>query len=128
MYSKTEEAASILTQSPRGAAALLRLALQKLCMHLGSKGKNINDDVADLVAKGLPVKVQQALDSVRVIGNNAVHPGQIDTDNPSVAGSLFTLVNLVTDYMISKPNEVAAIYAALPKSAIEAIEKRDGKA
>lgn len=123
-----EEAASILTKSPRGAAALLRLSIQKLCMQLGGKGKNINDDVGALVAKGLPVQVQQALDSVRVVGNNAVHPGQIDTDKPDVAGSLFTLVNLVTDYMISKPKEVQAIYANLPKAAVEAIERRDKSA
>lgn len=123
-----EEAASILAKSPRGAAALLRLCIQKLCIQLGGKGGNINDDVGALVARGLPLQVQQALDSVRVIGNNAVHPGQIDTDNPDVAGSLFALVNLVTDYMISKPQEVQAIYASLPKGAIAAIEKRDKSA
>lgn len=122
-----EEAASILSKSPRGASALLRLGIQKLCVHLGGTGKNINDDIKRLVQKGLPVQVQQALDAVRVIGNNAVHPGQIDADNPEMAGSLFALVNLVTDYMISKPNEVSAIYGDLPQGAIDAIEKRDGK-
>jgi hypothetical protein len=122
-----EEAASILSKSPRGASALLRLGIQKLCVHLGGSGKNINDDVKQFVQNGLPVQVQQALDAVRVIGNNAVHPGQIDSDNPEMAGSLFVLVNLVTDYMISKPNEVSAIYGALPQGAIEAIKKRDGK-
>ncbi|WP_110188787.1 DUF4145 domain-containing protein [Pokkaliibacter plantistimulans] len=122
-----EEAAAILTKSPRGASALLRLGIQKLCVHLGGAGKNINDDIRLLVQNGLPVQVQQALDAVRVIGNNAVHPGQIETDNPEMAGSLFVLVNLVTDYMISKPNEVSEIYGALPKGAIEAIEKRDAK-
>jgi len=94
-------------------------------LHLA--GKNINDDIKLLVQKGLPVQVQQALDAVRVIGNNAVHPGQIDTDNPEMAGSLFALVNLVTDYMLSKPNEVSEIYGSLPQGAIEAIEKRDRK-
>jgi hypothetical protein len=122
-----EEAASILSKSPRGASALLRLGLQKLCIYLGGAGKNINDDIKQLVQNGLPVQVQQALDAVRVIGNNAVHPGQIDTDNPEMAGSLFSLVNLVTDYMISKPNEVSEIYGSLPQGAIEAIGKRDGK-
>lgn len=122
-----EEAAAILSKSPRGASALLRLGLQKLCVYLGGSGKNINDDIKRLVQNGLPIQVQQALDAVRVIGNNAVHPGQIDTDNPEMAGSLFALVNLVTDYMISKPNEVSEIYGSLPQGAIEAIEKRDGK-
>lgn len=122
-----EEAASILAKSPRGASALLRLAIQKLCVHLGESGKNINEDIKQLVAKGLPIQLQQALDAVRVIGNNAVHPGQIDTDNPEITGSLFAIVNLVTDYMISKPNEVSEIYGSLPQGAIEAIKKRDGK-
>jgi len=127
VLSDYEEAASILSKSPRGASALLRLSIQKLCLHLGGTGKNINEDIKKIVEKGLPLQVQQALDVVRVIGNNAVHPGQIDTDNPEMAGSLFVLVNLVTDYMISKPKEVLEIYGSLPQGAIEAIEKRDAK-
>ena len=71
-----EEAASVLQKSPRAAAALLRLALQKLCKHLGGKGKSIQEDIDLLVDKGLPKGVLQAMDAVRIIGNEALHPGQ----------------------------------------------------
>lgn len=66
------EARSILIRSPRGAADLLRLALQKLCKSLGESGKDINADIANLVKKGLRQSIQKALDTVRVIGNESV--------------------------------------------------------
>jgi Domain of unknown function (DUF4145) len=119
------EAQGIVGRSPRGAAALLRLCIQKLCRHLGEKGKDLNTDIASLVRKGLPTEVQQALDAVRVIGNEAVHPGQMDlTDDRQTADTLFKLVNLVTQRMISDPKEVQEVYEGLPQSARDAINKR----
>ena len=113
--------------SPRGSAALLRLAIQHLTKELGGKGKDINVDIAALVSNGLPERVQKALDIVRVTGNQAVPPGQIDTDDPKVVGELFVLINLIAEYMITMPNKISTIYSQLPESAREAIEKRDGK-
>lgn len=122
------EACEIFFLSPRGAAALLRLAVQKLCTVLGESGKNIDEDIARLVKKGLPDRVQQALDIVRVIGNEAVHPGQIDlNDDPATAESLFDLLNLIIDEMISEPKRLKEMYAKLPTSKRAAIAKRDGK-
>ena len=123
-----EEARSILSGSSRGAAALLRLSIQKLCKHLGEGGKNINDDIATLVNKGLSPKVQQALDIVRVVGNNAVHPGQIDlNDDKEVANSLFGLINLIADVMITQPKHIEELYKnVVPERQREAIKKRDG--
>lgn len=120
------EAKSIANKSPRGAAALLRLCIQKLCEQLGEKGENLNDDIAKLVKKGLPARIQEALDIVRVIGNNAVHPGRIDVkDGRDTAMKLFELVNLIADVMITKPKQVEELYQSLPKSQLEAIQKRD---
>ena len=123
-----QEAASILQKSPRGAAAILRLSIQKLCKDLGESGKNINDDIKNLVSKGLPAAVQQSLDAVRVIGNNAVHPGQIDLrDNVAISSTLFKLINFIAEKMITEPKEIQAIYMGLPKESIEHIKKRDSK-
>ncbi len=123
-----DEASSILDLSPRGAAALIRFAIQKLCKHLGKPGENINADIKSLVADGLDTRVQMALDAVRVIGNNAVHPGQIDLrDDRATAESLFGLLNLIAEKMISEPKHVSEVYASLPESARKAIERRDGK-
>ncbi|WP_422023050.1 DUF4145 domain-containing protein [Pyruvatibacter mobilis] len=123
-----EEASSILDLSPRGAAALIRLAIQKLCKHLGQTGKNINNDIKALVQEGLDPRVQKALDSVRVIGNNAVHPGQVDLhDNRETAESLFKLLNLIAEKMISEPKHVDEVYASLPETARAEIMRRDGK-
>lgn len=124
-----EEARSIVNSSPRGAVALLRLAVQKLCKHLGEKGENINTDIANLVKKGLPEKLQKALDSVRVIGNNAVHPGQINiNDDIELAYKLFGFINIICDIMITQPNQIDTFYEfKIPEQAKESINKRDGK-
>jgi hypothetical protein len=120
------EAAAILNSSPRGAAALLRLAIQKLCKHLGERGDNINADIASLVRKGLDQRLQQALDVVRVIGNEAVHPGTIDLrDNRTIAESLFKLVNLIAEKMISEPKHVEELFNSLPEGVRQAIGRRD---
>jgi len=121
-----EEARSIVNNSPRGAAALLRLCVQKLCIDLGGKGKNINEDISILVKNGLPIKIQQVLDIVRVIGNNAVHPGLIDIqDNQEIANKLFHLINLIVEVMISQPKEINKIYDNLPEKDKKSIENRN---
>jgi len=121
------EAASIVDLSPRGAAALLRLCLQKLMPHIGGTGDNINEDIKVLVKGGLDVRVQKALDVLRVIGNHAVHPGKIDLkDDKATALRLFEILNVIIVATISTHKKIDALYEKLPASVLEAIEDRDG--
>jgi hypothetical protein len=122
------EARSIVSLSPHAASALVRLAVQKLMVVLGEKGKNINDDIGSLVSKGLPVQVQQAMDFCRVVGNNAVHPGTIEiNDTPEIAHNLFAMMNFIVEDRIARPRQVHELYTRLPEDARKAIEARDAK-
>ncbi|CAH1190327.1 hypothetical protein PAECIP111893_00277 [Paenibacillus plantiphilus] len=122
-----QEASAILKHSPRGAAALLRLAVQKLMVELGEEGKDINKDIGSLVKKGLPEEVQQALDIVRVVGNESVHPGSFDIrDNQDTAIQLFELINFIVEERITRKKKINALYTQLPPKKLEGIEQRDG--
>lgn len=122
------EARMVLPQSPRGAAALLRLVIQKLLPFLGATKKDINAAIGELVVNQVINKnLQKALDSVRVIGNEAVHPGTLDLrDDEKIAISLFNLVNFIVQKGISEPKEIAEIYEALPEAKLAGIIQRDG--
>lgn len=120
------EARFIFGRSPRAAAALLRLAVQKLMPVLGQSGENINEDIRALVSQGLPLQVQQALDYCRVIGNNAVHPGEINlSDTPEMAQNLFAMLNFIVEDRIARPKHIQSLYEQLPEQARAAVAKRD---
>ena len=121
-----EEAASIYQKSPRGAAALLRLAIQKLCFTLGQTNENLNHAIGGLVKKGVLPSVQQAMDYVRVTGNDAVHPGHLDIrDTPEIAKKLFELVNGIAQELITRPRMIKETFESLPESKKSQIRKRD---
>lgn len=122
-----DEAGLIYNKSPRAACALLRLAIDRLCNELGENDRDINKNIGALVKKGLPQSVQQALDVVRVVGNKAVHPGQIafDVEEKSTATMLMRLLNIIVERMITEPKEIDSLYQGLPESVKESIEKRD---
>jgi hypothetical protein len=124
-----EEARRIVSLSPRASAALLRLAIQRLTNDIlgQNKGKDLDDSIKKLVAKGLPIKIQKSLDIVRVIGNNAVHPGTIDFDSDDATHvvTMFDLVNLIAESMITQSNTINKLYDSLPENARRAITNRD---
>lgn len=122
-----EQAAKILSTSPKASAALLRLAVQKLIICAGETNSNLNEAIKSLVSKGLSPQLQQALDIVRVTGNNSVHPGQMDeNDIAEIADGLFEIVNLICEELIARPERIKSLYEKLPTDSLKQIQRRDG--
>lgn len=123
-----DEALSIIDLSPKASSALLRLAIQNLMPLIGANIGKLDKDIAKLVSEGLPEEIQQALDFCRVIGNNAVHPNELNLDDtPEMAHAMFEMLNFIVEEKIAKPKRVKELFARLPTGALEAIEKRDKK-
>lgn len=121
------EAREVLPYSSRAAAALIRLALQRLCIHLGKSSK-IDRAIGELVQDGLPQGVQKALDAIRIIGNESVHPGELqDEDIDKSVGSMFELLNFIVQDRITRFKEIDALYESLPEGKRQGIEQRDKK-
>ncbi|MBS3987365.1 MAG: DUF4145 domain-containing protein [Erysipelothrix sp.] len=120
-----DEARLVLADSPRSSCALLRLSVESLCNKILPSG-NLNQKIGEMVKRGLDTRIQQSLDLVRIIGNEKVHPGQIDkNDTFNDAMIMFDLVNYITEKMIIEPKKIDDLFSNLPKSKIEQIEKRD---
>lgn len=96
--------------------------------HLGGKGANINDDIATLVANGLPVQIPQALDSARVYGNSGAHPGGIDLrDDLETVLRLFKSLNLIVDRMITQVREVQELFEGILQAQLDQIQAQATK-
>jgi hypothetical protein len=74
-----EEAATILNEFPRGAAALMRVCIQKLVPLLKDNGKELNQRVSSLVRKGLEVEMQQAMDVLQVLRSDPVQLSHLES-------------------------------------------------
>jgi len=124
-----EEARATAPVSRKSAAGLLRLGLQLLVDDLEPGSGSIDAKIGALVTRGLDPHVQQAMDVLRVVGNESVHPGTIDLNtDDDLLPALFRLVNLIVEQVIARPRHVADLFAKLPPGKLEAIQRRDGKA
>lgn len=125
-----QEASAVLSISPRASSALLRLALERLLPQVGAKKDNINNMIAQLVSERKIVKrTKEAMDSLRIIGNDAVHASAVifynNGDEERVALTLFRLLNRIVNETIESEMELDEIYNGLPKGKLDGIEKRD---
>ena len=124
VYDEAREVSSI---SRKSAAGLLRLALQMLIDELEPGPGAINTKIGALVGKGLPEPIQQAMDALRVIGNESVHPGQIDLDgaDDETVNAMFKMLNVIVEDRISTPKQVREMYDLIPQDKRDGIENRD---
>jgi len=122
------EARDIVSRSPRSSCVLLRLCIEKICNEKGAKGKDLNEKIGKLVEQGLNADITRALDSVRVIGGQAVHPLKMDLrDDTTTATSLFKIVNYISDWAHTRKKVIDDIFDDIPDEKKKAIEKRDSK-
>ena len=125
------EAREVSVSSYRAAAALLRIAAQKLCESLGESEPKLNRAIGNLSKKGLPKNVIKSLDTVRIVGNEGgAHEGQIDltdSDNKEIVDKLFWLINFIVEKMITEPKEIEDAFQSLPSDKRQGVEKRDEK-
>jgi hypothetical protein len=88
-----EEAAAFLNKSPGAAAALIRVCIQKMMPLLKQTGKNLDENIALLVRKGLEVEIRQATDVLQVIRKNPAQESHVDLrDETAIATALKEIV------------------------------------
>lgn len=128
------EAQAVSGISPRSAAALLRLLLEKLCKKylieakLIQGNKSLNDMIRILVKEGISDSIQKACDILRITGNDTVHAGTIDIrDDSKSVKLLFKLTNMVADYLDMKYKMIEEEYLTLPKEKRDQVVQRDAK-
>ena len=122
------EARQIVDNSPKAAAALLRLAMEKLVQDLtGNEDQSLYNGIGELVEEGqIDGRIQKALDSVRVTGNDYVHAGEIySPDDRETAIRLFELVNVIVELTITREKMIEEAYSEIPENKMDGIEQRD---
>lgn len=125
-----DEARAVYKNSPRAAAALLRLALETLLSGILGHKKNLHSMIGEIVEKfNVHEKVQKSLDSIRHFGNEGAHSGEIDlNEQPETVHFLFQLLCVLTDELINRQNRIDDLYMQLPESVRDGINKRDKRA
>jgi len=123
------EAATILDESSRASAALLRLCLEKLLIQISIPGRTLNDMISNLIEKGVDENIRKACDLVRIHGNEAIHPGEINIkDNRYIATNLFWLINKIASIEITEKKKIQLLYdRTISDGKKKSIEIRDLK-
>jgi hypothetical protein len=115
-----KQAAAIVQESPIASCALLRLCMEKIIIkHANYKGnqnilKNIIDELKDIGT--IDENIYKAMQSIRIVGNNAIHNGSIKIDdldeNLDMAVLISRYINLMATELITRKKEINSVFEA----------------
>lgn len=106
-----EEAQRVIGRSPRAACAMLRLSLERLCVHQGATGRSLSAKIESL---NLSPEIYVVAEACRAVGNDAVHASVIDygsKDSYEVARTLSHLINHLAETLIGLPMRAKELIA-----------------
>lgn len=124
-----EEARAVASASPRAAAALLRVAIERLINDRDPGDGTLYDKIERLGEQGLDRRVQRMLHTVRIVGNDTLHAAEIDLDEqPEMPTRLMRLVNQIVEQVITRNRELDDLWNSLPEDKVRGFKDRDQKA
>jgi hypothetical protein len=125
-----EEARALESISERSAAAMLRLCLEKLCRYLlncSDKSIRLKKLLEDLRPNGLTDALYRMLHACRIVGNDSVHPGEMDPEDAKlIVNHSFDVINEMVDLLIGKPKRQAELWNKIPESKRCEVEQNIG--
>ena len=118
-----EEAAIISRLSPRASCALMRHALEELVKNIGYKDR-LFDSIGQMYEEGLiDDAIKDALDIVRLTGNDSLHSNQIDMSDQTNVDYMFILINEIVESLIALPKRRKGMLEKFGENRLDSIKK-----
>ena len=126
-----KEASLVSIHSPRSAAILLRVATERLTVHLGESNPkdNLDTRIGNLQKKNtLDPRAIKSFDILRVTANEGAHDGLLNltgVEGAKAVDNLFFAINYIVEKTISEPERLDQMYGKLPQGKLDGIKNRD---
>lgn len=128
-----EEAREVLGISRRAGTALARAALERLLRTIDPGAGKVNLATRiERVIPEVPESLGQMLTVIRVAGNSSLHVDDepddvmilvLDPGETEIVGLIFEAINDLVEEKIAKPSKVSDLYAKIPESLRERVDK-----
>ncbi len=124
-----EEARLVSIHSPRAAAVLLRVATERLTVHLGEPEGKLNTRIKNLAKKErLDERVIRSFHVLRVTANEGAHDGLMNltgAEGAKAVDDLFFAINYIIEKTITEPKKLDQMFGDLPEDKREGVKNRD---